>query len=258
MAAIDIGDPWPNLSVEVENPPGTAVDVGAMVLTITLPDGTPATPAVQRTGVGAWSVVTPYLFTLGGLHRARWVATGANACVLEQYRSVGDPVDIAELRTALKIAGTTSDDLLWQWVAAAVDWAQDRSGRALRATTLTERKSGGKYAVALARTPVKAVTLVQENGTTVPSTEYEVDPSTGLLYAGTMRNPGVWDAGWVSVTYTTDVDLVPARYRDGIVEFVRYRAANHRGSSGQPAAGAVADDALRAAEKLVPRGGGLG
>ena len=256
MAAIDIGDPLPNLAVLVENPPGTPVNVGAMTLTITLPDGTTTTPATANPSTGSYSAT--YVSTMGGLHRARWVGTGANACVLEQWRSVGDPVDIAELRTALKITGGTSDDLLWQWVAAATDWAQDRSGRALRAGTRTERKVGGKYAVPLSRTPVKSITAVTENGTAVPVGGYELDPATGLVYRGTMASPLQWAVGWVSVTYVVDTDLVPARLRDGVVEFVRYRAAMYRGPSGQPAAGVNADDALRAAEELVPRGGGIG
>lgn len=257
MAAIDIGDPLPNLAVLVENPPGTPVNVGTMTLTITLPDGTTTTPVVVApTTTGNYA--STYVAAQGGLHRPRWVGTGANACVLEQYRSVGDPVDIAELRTSLKILGTASDDLLWQWVAAATDWAQDRSGRALRTGTVVDRRRGGKYAVPLSRTPVKAITSVSVNGTLAAATDYEVDPGTGLLYRGTMRSGSVWPDGWVEVTYTTATDLVPARFRQGITEYVRYLAAQYRGSSSQPAAGGNPLDALDAAEKLIRRGVGIG
>lgn len=256
MAAIDIGDPLPNLAVLVENPPGTPVNVGTMTLTITLPDGTTTSPAVTNPSTGSY--VATYAAVQGGLHRCRWVATGANACVLEQWRSVGDPVDIAELRTSLKIPTTASDDLLWQWVAAATDWAEERSGLAMRAGTVVDRKPGGKYAVALSRTPVKSITSVSVNGTAAAASDYEVDPTTGLLYRGTQRAPMRWADGWVSVTYVPQTDLVPARLRQGIVEYVRYLSANMRGSSGQPQAGATRADALEAAEKLVTKGVGIG
>lgn len=253
MATIDIGDPLPNVAVQVENPVGTPADVGAMTLTITLPDGTTTSPAVTRTGVGAWTTTAPYLATMGGLHRLRWVATGTNACVLEQWRSVGDPVDIAELRTSLKIVGTTSDDLLYRWAAAATEWCERESGRALRAQTVVDVKAGGKYAVPLSRRPVKSITSVQENGTTLTASDYEVHPSTGLLYRGTARSGSSWAVGAtaVRVTYVVDTDLVEARFPLAVTEYVRYLAAGYRGSSGQPAAGGSPQEALERARELI-------
>lgn len=252
MATIDIGDPLPNLAVLVENPPGTPVNVGAMVLTITLPDGTTTSPAVTNPSTGNYA--STYVAVMGGLHRARWVGTGANACVLEQWRSVGDPVDIAELRTALKIAGTTTDDQLYQWAAAATEWVErEAGGIALRPRTVVDVRAGGKYAVALSRRPVKSVTTVTENGTTLTAADYEVNPVTGLLYRGTARSGSSWADGATAVraTYVVDADLVEARYRLAIVEYVRYLAAGYRGSSGQPAAGGSPLEALERARELI-------
>jgi len=254
VATIDIGDPLPNLAVLVENPPGTPVNVGTMTLTITLPDLTTATPAVSNPSTGNYTTTAPYLAPMGGLYRARWVGTGANACVLEQWRSVGDPVDVAELRTALKIAGTTTDDLLYQWSAAATEWCErEAGGIALRPRTVVDVRAGGKYAVALSRRPVKSVTAVTENGTTLTAADYEVNPQTGLLYRGTARSGSTWAEGPTAVraTYVVDADLVEARFRLAIVEYVRYLAAGYRGSSGQPAAGGSPLEALERARELI-------
>ena len=252
MATIDIGDPLPNLAVLVENPPGTPVNVGAMALTVFLPDGTSAVqPAPSNPSTGSYVASTPYFATTGGLHRIRWVATGTNACVLEQFRSVGDPVDIAELRAALKISGTASDDLLYQWSAAATEWVEDKAGRAVRPRTVVDVKPGGKYAVALSQLPVKAVTSVSVNGTLAAASDYELHAATGLLYRGTARSALNWPDGFVTVTYSVDADAVPANYRQACVEYVRYLAGRYRGSSGQPQAGARPEDALATAEDLV-------
>ena len=241
MAAIDIGDPLPNLAVLVEDPPGTPVDVGAMALTITLPDGTTASVTPSRTDVGTWEA--EYVATMGGLHVCRWVATGANACVKVQYRSVGDPVDIDEVRVGLKVGGTASDDILYQLIAAAVNEVERKSGRALRKRSVTDIRAGGKYAVALSQVPVASVTSVTEDGTALAASDYELQPRTGLLYRGSASSPGMWSGGptGVRVTYVVDADAVPANLRQAALELTRALAGRYRGSSGQPSAGDVAD-----------------
>lgn len=251
MPAIDVGDPLPNLAVRVENPPGTLVNVGLMTLTITRPDGATDTPAVANPSTGEYTTLAPYLATAGGLYRARWVASGANACVKERVYSVGDPVDIDEVRTELKIAGTTTDDLLYRLISAATDEVERMTGRALRQRTVTDVVAGGKYAVALSRVPVGAVVSVAENGTALAPGDWTLVPGSGLLYRGNGLGTR-WAEGpaAVTVTYSTSTEPILLSHRQAIVEIVRELVGRYRGSSLQPSAGDVTD-AARVARQLV-------
>lgn len=250
MAAIDIGDPLPNLSVRVENPPGTPVDVGAMTLTMTLPDGTTTPVTPTRTDVGTWSAT--YIATMAGLHVATWVATGANASVKVQYRSVGDPVDISDVRSSLKVAGVTSDDVLYLCIAAAVDALELRTGRTLRTRTVVDVKPGGKYAVPLSSVPVQSVTSVVDNGVTLAPSDYTLNGRTGLLYRGSGSGSQVFAGGpaGVVVTYVAGPAVVDSNDRLAVVEMTRFLVSRFRGSSGQPSAGDVAD-AFEVVRQLV-------
>ncbi len=80
-----------------------------------------------------------------------------------------------------------------------------------------------------------------------------MNPQTGLLYRGTARSGSTWAEGPTAVraTYVVDADLVEARFRLAIVEYVRYLAAGYRGSSGQPAAGGSPLEALERARELI-------
>lgn len=241
MPSIDVGDPLPNLAVEVENPPGTAVNVGTMTLTITLPDGTTTTPAVTNPATGRYTTAAPFVATLYGQYLARWAGTGANACVKERAYSVGDPVDLDEIRDAVRVRQTEADDLLLDLLAAATDRVELVSGRSLRRRTVVETRPGGKYAVALSQVPVTAVTAVTENGTalsTTPGVDWTLDPATGLLYRGGVPGMGTWYPGplSVAVTYTSGPAIVPARFRQAIVEQTRHLLEQYRAASGTPTA----------------------
>jgi hypothetical protein len=253
VPTIDVGDPLPDLAVRVENPPGTLVDVGTMVLTVTDPTGTPSVVPNTNTAVGLYRATSPVVTTEGGTWVARWVATGANACVKERLYAVGDPVDIDEVREALKIAQTTATDgVLYGRVAAATSMVERLSGRALRRRTVTDKRSGGKYAVALTQVPVDAIVSVTEDGVTLTSDSWTLRESTGLLYRNTPQSGAVWavGAGNVVVRYTVAAGPVPDHLRDAIIEATRMLIAGYRGSSGQPKAGSV-EDVERRIEQLI-------
>lgn len=254
MPTIDVGDPLPDLAVLVENPPGTPVNVGTMVLTVTDPSGVATVVPVTNTGTGLYRATNPVPATDGGTWLARWVATGANACVKERTYSVGDPVDIDEVRAALKIPQTTAtDDVLYGRIAAATAMVERLSGRALRRRTVLDERDGGRYAVALTQVPVDAIVSVTEDGVTLTSDAWTLKRSTGLLYRSTPTSGATWAAGAgnVAVRYTVAGDPVPAHLHDAIVEATRLLIGGYRGSSAQPAAGASPADIERRVELLV-------
>lgn len=254
MPTIDVGDPLPDLAVRVENPPGTPVNVGVMTLTVTDPAGVPTVVANTNTGPGLYRSTNPVYATDGGVWVARWVGTGANACVKERTYSVGDPVDIDEVRDALKIAQTVATDtVLYRRVAAATSMVERLSGRALRRRTVLDERDGGRYAVALTQVPVDAVLSVTEDGVALTSDAWTLKRSTGLLYRNTPTSGAVWarGAGNVAIRYTVAAGPIPDHLYDAIVEATRLLIAGYRGSSGQPAAGAALQDIERRVELLV-------
>src|SRR4051812_47275294 len=72
----DLGDVVP-LAVLLTNDAGAAANAGAMVLTVTLPDGTIVQPAITNGVVGSYTATLAT--TQAGRHTLRWLATGANA-----------------------------------------------------------------------------------------------------------------------------------------------------------------------------------
>lgn len=76
MTTYDLGDPVA-LSINIRDAAGALANAGAVVLTVTLPDGTSATPLVTNAGTGVYTAV--YTPTIVGRYVAAWVATGANA-----------------------------------------------------------------------------------------------------------------------------------------------------------------------------------
>lgn len=254
MPTIDVGDPLPDLAVLVENPPGTPVNVGTMVLTVTDPSGGATIVPTSNPGTGQYRATNPVYATEGGTWLARWVATGANACVKERTYAVGDPVDIDEVRAALKIPQTTAtDDVLYGRIAAATELVERLSGRALRRRTVLDERDGGRYAVALTQVPVDAIVSVTEDGVALTSDDWTLKRSTGLLYRSTPTSGATWAAGAgnVAVRYTVASGPVPDRLRDAIIEGTRMLIAGYRGSSGQPAAGSTMADVQARLEMLV-------
>ncbi len=76
MTTYDLGD-VASLAVAITDSAGAAANAGAVVLTVTLPDGTTVTPTVTNAATGSYTA--SYTPTLPGRHGVRWVATGANA-----------------------------------------------------------------------------------------------------------------------------------------------------------------------------------
>ena len=158
-------------------------------------------------------------------------------------------VDLAEVRAELKIAGTTTDDLLSRLIEAATDEVERMTGRSLRQRTVTDVVAGGKYAVALSRLPVGAVVSVAEDGTTLTPGDWTLVPGSGLLYRGLGTSWATGPAA-VVVTYSTSTEPIAASHRQAIVEIVRELVGRYRGASSQPSAGDVTD-AARVARALV-------
>ena len=81
MSTYDLGDPVA-LSVTVRDAAGALANAGAMTLTVTLPDGTTATPTISNPSTGTYTAT--YVPAVVGRFVARWVSTGANAAAYSE------------------------------------------------------------------------------------------------------------------------------------------------------------------------------
>lgn len=119
MGPYDLGAPVPtgDLAFTVTDDAGNPVDASVTpVLTITLPDGTTAAPAVAHPGLGTYVPAAQFVTSQAGHHLWAWTATGAHpGAYVDSFevRPAPDPtiISAAEAREILKRpAGDTSQD----------------------------------------------------------------------------------------------------------------------------------------------------
>jgi len=206
--AFDLGDPVP-LVFLTKDATGVPASVTTAVLTITLPDGTSVTPAVQVGAVGTYAPVTPYLSLQPGIHRVSWVGTGANAQDYSDTFNVlpADPRFLISLDEARKglgtaAANTVKDEDLRSVIAAATPIMEDIVGPILR-TSRVETYDGGASTIVLLWSPVISISSMLETygnnvrtltlqdpfaGTGQDGYGYTVDLVSGIV---TRRSAGV-------------------------------------------------------------------
>jgi hypothetical protein len=234
--AIDLGDVQP-LGLEITSDGTTLANATSVTVTVTLPDGTSSgafSPSNPSTGVYTYS----YTPTVVGRHSVRWVATGTNAGAFTDVFDVADPallpvVSLAELRTALKLTVTTSDELLREILDEATDLAERRVGRALRRKTVVESHAGGSSGILLRQPPALSITSVVENGTTLDASAYFVRASSGVLYRGTDTAPYFWPAGTVVVTYVAGYADPPSAAKRGVKAIAKWLYQSEQNMGGR-------------------------
>lgn len=228
----DLGDVVP-LAVSVKDSAGAAANATAVSVTVTLPDGTTATPTVSNPATGSYTA--SYTPTQAGRHGVRWLATGTNACAYTDGFAVADTADIpvvslAEVKAHLNITTTSNDDELRGVIAAAQDAAENYTGRVFGRRTFTETHDGGRRTIALRRHPLVAVATVTQDGVTLSSGEWIVDVTGGVLHRA---DYGYWsgqDPQNIVVTYTAGYAIQSAAERQGVLEMVRHLWETQRGS----------------------------
>lgn len=231
----DLGD-VARLAVQITDSTGTLANASSVSLTITLPDGTTSgslTPTNTSTGVYQYD----YTPASVGRYAVRWVATGTNAGAFADVFDVADPallpvVSLSELKAALKITSSSSDDLLREILDEATDLAERRVGRALRRKTVVESHAGGGF-ILLRQPPALSVTSVVENGTTLDATDYFVRESSGVLYRGTALAQSYFPDGTVVVTYVAGYADPPSAVKRGVKAIAKWMYQSEQNLGGR-------------------------
>lgn len=242
----ELGDPLPDLGIDVFDESGSASDGGAVSVIITrdgvtLASGGPAGTGgtlltITHPGTGLYS--TSYTPLVTGEIVVRWIVTGANAGVQTIVYTVEDPavgiVGLGEVKQVLRINRTADDEILNRIILEASDLCEspEGSGKTWRRTVVTDEvhtASGG--AVYLQRFPVASITSITIDGTAQTVADYDVS-SGGIL----TNQSGFYSSrsNTMKVSYVAGGGPVPAAIRGGVLEMVRYLYGQYRGGSNLP------------------------
>lgn len=225
--ATDLGDVLP-LTVEVRDAAGNLANAGAVTLTIGLPDGTSATPAVTNPSVGRYQC--DYQPPQPGRYTARWVASGLNSSAYVDEFDVrpADPGYILSLSTAkaalnMSSSSTADDEELRSLIEAVTRVIEDYRGEVIARRTVTEKITPSSWRrLLLSYVPVISVTSVTRavDGFTWSPTDLTIaDPAVGYVDAA-LTAPAFY--GELTVTYVAGQAIVPANYTEAAKIIVQH------------------------------------
>lgn len=185
--AYDLGDAV-ELEASVDDSDGVSTTATTATLTITLPDGTTASPEVDEpTEPGTYRV--SYTPTQAGLHSVRWVFTTPDRAFTDVFSVrpaiAGQIMSIADAKTHLNKSksSTVNDEELRLMIIGATAIVEREIGPVVRRTHV-ETHRGGR-AIALSRRQVLEVTAVEyvsDGSTAVDVADVRVDGESGVLW----------------------------------------------------------------------------
>lgn len=211
----DVGDSVP-IAWDVKNAAGVLVNAGTVTLTVTLPDGTTATPAV-----GVPSVTGQYRETYVPASAGRYVwnvvTLNPNTAISDVFevRQAVSPslLSLADAKTHLKIpsATTTFDEQLRDFLESATEIVESYIGPVVR-RTYTYRVNGGRDVLILPHTQVTAVTAltsVQTGAASLALASLSIDTQAGDVFR---KDGGCFPGGRYDITYTVGRSVVKANW----------------------------------------------
>lgn len=214
--AYDLGDPVP-LSFEVLSAAGVRTNATAVTLTITLPDGTTASPSVTNPPATTGLYRHDYAPTQSGRHLVRWVATGPAAAYTDAFdvRPAAPAliVSLADVKRQLNKSSddTVDDDELREYVEATTAIVEEVRGEAVvrRAVVEDIELRCGTTAVLLGKRPIISLTSV---ATVDAVTTWAVADLHVSKHGIVTVQSGPAFYGLVRFTYVAGYAVIPANF----------------------------------------------
>lgn len=230
----DLGDNV-RLQAECRDPGGTLTTATTAALTLTLPDGTTATPSVPAPGqAGQYRV--DYVPTQPGRHAVHWLFASPASAYTDSFdvREAIPPMllSLAEMKTHLVITSASSDDELRSWIESATQGVENYAGVCVR-RVVVERQDVpifGVLTLMLRQVPVLSVASVvpiRSGGPTYAVADLDVDLPTGVIE----RQDGGYIRGPLRITYTAGRAVVPSAIRDATKLIVQHLWRTKYGAS---------------------------
>jgi hypothetical protein len=242
---ISAGGMYP-IAFDVLDASGVLAHAATVTLTITLPDGTTATPTITDAAVSGQYRLS-YQTTIPGRYTAHAVTTGPVTSWDDEFDAAPTPwpamVSLADAKAQLNIplADHSKDDLLRDYIAGVTGAVEDYKNETIVRRTVTDEldlSRLGCYGYAygglrrqqfwLRSAPVISLTsMVSWDGTmTWDVTQMRAAPS-GVVRV--MNGPPV--TGIVDVTYIAGYAQIPARYKRGALVVLQHVWETQRGPS---------------------------
>jgi hypothetical protein len=177
------------LTADCRDPGGNLATATTATVTVTLPDGSTASPAATQTSTTG-QYRADYPTAAAGRHTVRWVFTGPAHAYTDVFdvREAAPPaiMSLAAGRTHLKKNDTADDDEIREWIEACTKAVEMFVGPvATRTVTETVHFTSAR-AVALTQIPclsLESVTTRRPGGPSYTVDDLWLDPSSGLVQA---------------------------------------------------------------------------
>lgn len=209
----DIADSVP-IAWDVKDATGTPVNASTAVLTVTLPDGTTATPTIPAPSSAGQYRVT-YVPTVEGRYEWRAVTTVPNTAYGDVFTVRGNVspalMSLADAKSQLKITSPTSDDKLREYLEAATAIVESYVGPIVTRTHAA-RVCGYRCEIPLPHTQVTAVTavtLVRDGSSPVTLSDLAINTASGVI---SYKSGIAFPYGDMDVTYTVGRTSVKANW----------------------------------------------
>lgn len=211
---IDLGSVV-QIAVDVRDAAGALTNPASATLTITLPDGTTATPAVGLPPTATGQLRVDYVTGQPGRHSWRMVTTSPTTAYTDVFNvaPAAPPamMSLADAKKHLNIPATTTtdDDELRGYLSAATLAVERARGEIVVRRTFTDdfQLSAPTAQILLTRVPVVALTSVQavDAATTWTVGNLDADAGSGVV---TVKS-GAAFSGWLRVVYEAGYPVIP-------------------------------------------------
>ena len=226
----DVGD-RARLTFSVTDVSGTPTN-GTVVLTVTKPDQSTATPTTSNQQTGSYTADVD--LDQAGRWTYRWTATGAVTAAQTDVLDVAAStptgiVSLADVKDHLNITTTTHDEELRRYINAATDFIEGKIGPVVRRsiTQTVYPEAGGRLYLSGPIISVSSITSAYGYSATYDVAQTYLDGDGGVIippYASTFTYP-------VTVTYVAGRVIVPALIRQAALDYVRWMWESQRGPS---------------------------
>lgn len=245
----DIGDSVV-LAVSIHDPAGALANAAAVVLTITLPDGTTVTPAVTTPPAVTGQYTVTYVPAQAGRYTVRWVATTPNDAHADVFnvRAAGSralvALDETKLHLNIAASNTTNDVELRDHIEAVTDVIENIIGAVNRRTVVETRSGRGRPSLVLYEYPILSITSVLEHGQVVAPTGYSLDVESSILTRVSGYQDLYWLEGRNNIVITEVIGRVAinAAIQEAAKELARVNFRPQMGGTYTPFAGGVGDE----------------
>jgi hypothetical protein len=236
------------IAFDVLDASGVLTHAATVTLTITLPDGTTATPVITDTVTGQYRLT--YQTTIPGRYTAHAVTTSPVTSWDDEWDAAATPwpamVSLTDAKNHLNLPLSvhTYDDELRDYIAGVTGAVEEYKHETIVRRTVTDEldlwnQAGYGYGYGygqrrqqkfwLRRAPVISLTSVisWDGAVTWDVTQMRVSPSGLVKVMGGLPVSGLTD-----ITYVAGLTVIPARYKIGALVVLAHVWETQRGQGG--------------------------